>query len=193
LPVYKICGFFYAGFMGVVTKMGDKGRTRLLSGEEVGKAELRLEVSGTVDELCSHLGLARSFISDADLADEVRKLTVDLFRICAELASNSPDKQKWLEPTEAIHVERMEKRIEAIEQTLRLPPSFIVPGATKASASLDIARAVARRLERRVSALADAGGYANPQGVIYLNRLSDYLFLLARAVEKSEGVPFDAK
>ena len=179
--------------MGIVTKRGDKGRTRLLSGEEVEKSEARLEVAGTMDELCSHLGLARALIGDAAQATEVRELTVDLFRIGAELASNAPEKQKWLEPTEARHVEWIDKRIAAIEPTLRLPLSFIVPGATKASAALDVARAVARRLERRVAALAESGNYANPQGVIYLNRLSDYLFLLARAAEKKAGVPFDAK
>lgn len=179
--------------MGIVTKRGDKGRTRLLSGEEVSKAERRLEVFGTVDELCSHLGLARSLITDAGLATEVRELTVDLFRIGAELASNAPEKQKWLEPTEARHVEWIDKRIAAIEPTFRLPLSFIVPGATQGSAALDVARTVARRLERCVAALADAGNYANPYGVIYLNRLSDYLFLLARAVEKKMDVPFDAK
>lgn len=179
--------------MRIVTKRGDKGRTRLLSGEEVSKADGRLEVAGTVDELCAHLGMARSLIEDAALAGEVRELTVDLFRIGAELASNSPEKQKWLEPTEARHVEWIEKRIEAIEPGLKLPLSFIVPGATAASSALDVARTVARRLERRVAALAEAGGYANPQGVIYLNRVSDYLFLLARVAEKRAGIPFDAK
>ncbi len=179
--------------MSIVTKTGDKGRTKLLSGEEVSKAEARLEVAGTVDELCAHLGLARSLVEDAGLAGEVRALAVDLFRVGAELASNSPEKQVWIERTEERHVAKIDSLIAALESGIELPRSFIVPGATAASAALDVARTVARRLERRVAALAEGGGYANPQGVIYLNRVSDYLFLLARAVERRAGIPFDAK
>ncbi len=185
--------------MGIVTKRGDCGKTSLLSGEGVSKAEARVEAYGTIDELNSAVGLARSFIQEREgsglkaLSREIQELQLDLFRFASELASLDPSSQEWVEPTDEGHVERIDSRIAELEKSVKLPPSFIIPGACKESATLDVARTVARRLERRVVGLCASGEYANGAGLKYANRISDYLFLLARAVEKEIGITYDLK
>jgi cob(I)alamin adenosyltransferase len=185
--------------MGIVTKKGDRRKTPLLSGEEVDKDSKVVEAFGTVDELSSILGLARSTIDlmhDRGLSDlslKIRELQTDLFRFASELACSDASKSELTEPTGEKHVRRLEDRIGALEEQIKLPSLFIIPGACQASAIIDIARAVSRRLERRVVALAKEGDYGNDQGLIYANRLSDYLFMLARAIEHFAGIPFYTK
>ncbi len=184
--------------MGIVTRTGDRGKTRLLSGEEIAKADPRIEAFGVLDELNSHIGLARALTDKYggkcnQVAREMQELQLDLVRLASELACTDPSALKFVEPTAAHHVEHIEKRIEALEKEIKLPRSFIIPGACEASAAMDIARSVARRLERQVAQLAQHGAYGNEQGVIYLNRLSDYLFMLARYIERSAGVAFCTK
>ncbi len=169
--------------MGIVTKIGDRGTTRLFSDEEVSKANPRLEAVGTVDELVSQLGVARAEIEDAALAGEVEVLQRELFRAGAELAT--ADRKKFAaEETTTEHVARVEQRIAELEAKIELPKAFIVPGSSSASAALDLARAVARRLERRTVAIAAEEGPLNPELIVFLNRVSDYLFLLARLPEQ---------
>ena len=179
--------------MSITTKVGDRQTTRLFSGEEISKDDLRLETYGTLDELVSQLGVARSLLSKSKRADEIRELQVDLFRIGGELACIDPKKHSWIEPTTEKHVTWIEARMKNIESQLKLPKSFLVPGAHPVSAHLDVARTIARRFERCAIALSKSGGYDNTQGLIYFNRLSDYCFLLARAVEMELGIIFDAK
>ena len=179
--------------MSIVTKQGDKGKGRLLSGEEVSKADGRLEALGTLDELAANLGVARSMIEDRGLSGQIRELQLELLGLGKELAMAQPAKSGGVESISSRQVARIETHIKAIEDEIALPAGFVLPGSSQPSARLDVARAVARRLERRVVALRDEGLSINPQTLIYLNRLSDYLFLLARAVEKSTGLPIDAK
>ena len=179
--------------MSIVTKHGDKGKSRLLSGEEVSKADNRLEALGALDELAAQLGLARGVIGDQKLSAQIREIQLELFRLGSELAVASQAKSGPAEAIWSDHVAKIETRIKAMEDEVQLPEGFVVPGSSQPSAALDVARAVARRLERRVAALRDNGISINPQVLIYLNRLSDYLFLLARAVEKILGLPIDTK
>jgi cob(I)alamin adenosyltransferase len=179
--------------MGIVTKQGDQGHTRLFSGEELSKADARVEAYGTLDELGSQLGFARSLIRDEEISRSIRALQLDLFRFATELATTDPAAHDWVEPTEIAHLERLDVAIRSIEGILHLPASFIVPGACEASAAVDVARTIARRFERRLVALAESGVYTNPAGLTYANRISDYLFLLARSVERSMGISFDVK
>lgn len=179
--------------MSIVTKQGDKGKGRLLSGEEVSKADGRLEALGTLDELSAQLGVARSMIGDKGLSGQIRELQLELFRLGSELAASAPGSSGGAKGLSSDHVARIETRIKAMEDEIALSQGFVLPGSSQPSARLEVARAVARRLERRVVALRDEGLSINPQTLIYLNRLSDYLFLLARAVEKSMGLPIDAK
>lgn len=179
--------------MSITTRIGDRKTSRLLSGEEVAKDDLRLETYGTLDELVAHLGMARSLLKDSSLTQEIRDLQVDLFRVGAELSCTDPAKNKWAEPTTKTHVETLETKMRTLESQIKLPRSFLVPGTTPASAALEVARTVSRRLERRAVELANRGDYHNEHGLIYLNRLSDYCFLLARTAERLAGIPFDAK
>lgn len=179
--------------MSITTKIGDRRTSRLLTGEEVAKDDVRLETYGTLDELVAQLGVARSLLKGSPLAQEIRALQVDLFRVGAELSCVDPQKSKWAEPTTERHVAALEIKMRTIESGLKLPRSFLVPGTAPAAAALEVARAVSRRLERRAVTLAASGAYSNEQGLIYLNRLSDYCFLLARAVEREAGIAFDAK
>lgn len=180
--------------MSIVTKKGDAGCTFLLSGEKVEKDASRIEAFGTVDELNSFLGMARSLVDLMEgagfqkISREMQELQVELFQLGAELACASHVPQGLVEPVDAERVTAIEARIAALEREVKLPPTFVIPGGTPASAMMDVARTVARRLERRVVALSRAGEYANREGLVYLNRLSDYLFMLARAVEKHAGI-----
>lgn len=179
--------------MTITTKIGDKQTSRFFSGEEAPKDDLRFETYGTLDEFVAALGLARSFLPSSPLAQEIRDLQVDLFRVGGELATTTPEKLKWVEATAEKHVQTIEARMKHWEEKIKLPKSFLIPGATQASAALDLARTICRRLERLNVRMFREGSYANKQGLIYLNRLSDYCFWLARAAELEAGVKFDAK
>ncbi len=179
--------------MSITTKTGDKKTSRFFSGEEAMKDDLRFETYGTLDELVAHLGLARSFIEHKNLSQDVRDLQVELFRLGGELATTDPDKLQWIKPTSKEHVQNLEEKMQAYEGEIKLPHSFLIPGAANASAALEVARTVSRRLERRMVAMANKDLLNNENALVYINRVSDYCFLLARMVEFYDGVPFDAK
>lgn len=178
--------------MSIVTKVGDKGTTRLFTGTTVSKHSLRIESYGTIDELCSAMGLARS-LSQQDLIRQIiHAVQHTLFQLGAELATDNPAKAPFkLDPIGASHVTELETWIGKIEPGVKLPPSFIIPGSTTASAALDVARTVCRRAERVIVAMKDAGETDNAELVRYVNRLSDLLFLLARLEEQNAGITYD--
>ncbi|MFH1829621.1 MAG: cob(I)yrinic acid a,c-diamide adenosyltransferase [Pseudomonadota bacterium] len=185
--------------MTIVTKKGDKKKTQLVTGEEVSKASIQIEAFGALDVLNSFLGLARSTLTlmkgegMSNLAKDIKELQMDLFRFGTELGSTNPASREWVELTSESHVKWIEGRITALEEMVKLPSAFVIPGACQASAMVDMARSIARKVERYVVALAEEGAYDNPQGLIYVNRLSDYLFLLARAIEHFAGISPDIK
>lgn len=178
--------------MSIVTKIGDKGTTRLFTGTEVSKHDLRISAYGTVDELCSYLGLARS-LSRVDLIKQIiHAVQHTLFQVGAELAVDDPKKVPFkIEPITSTHVEEVESWIGKIEPGVKLPASFIIPGGTTASAAIDVARAVCRRAERWVVGMREEELTTNDALVRYMNRLSDLLFLLARMEEQKAGVTYD--
>jgi cob(I)alamin adenosyltransferase len=165
--------------MSITTRTGDDGTTRLFSGERVPKTDARLEALGDLDELVSALGVARTQALPDDLRDALLTTQRELFELGAELASTQPAR------LDADFLTRLEKRRDELEARTPHPEGFILPGETTAGAQIDVARSIARRLERRVAALAGDGRPGNPTHGIWLNRLSDYLWLLARAAEKT--------
>ncbi len=178
--------------MSIVTRIGDKGTTRLFTGATVSKNSLRIETYGTVDELCSALGLARSLSKVDVIQDMIHAVQHTLFQVGAELAVDDPKKTPFkIDPISEAHVEELESWIGKIEPGVKLPPSFIIPGGATASAAIDVARAVCRRAERLVVAMKEAGETKNEALVLYMNRLSDLLFLLARMEEQKAGVTYD--
>ena len=169
----------------ITTGQGDSGRTRLFSGEEVPKDAPALEALGDLDELVCLLGVARCHARRQSTRDALLALQRRLFDVGAELAT-SPDKAEALSArVNPESVEQLEKQSLILEALRRMPEDFVVPGSTPAAAHLDLARAVARRCERRVAALCRDGGCRNPHLPAWMNRLSDYLWLLARSEETS--------
>ena len=167
----------------IYTKTGDDGTTGLLYGGRVPKSELVTDAYGTVDEAVAALGVARALASTDVLREEILTIQRDLFVLGADLATN-PSERSRLEPGVSLVTDDMvgalESRIDSVVAAHPLPNAFIVPGANQVSAALDVARGTARRAERRVVQLREAGGDVNPEVLRYLNRLSDLLFVLAR-------------
>lgn len=167
----------------IYTKTGDDGTTGLLFGGRVGKDHLVTEAYGTTDEAVAALGLARALTDDDDVAADVLGLQRELFVVGADLATN-PEQRDRLEPGVSLvtddMVRALEARIDAFVAERALPQVFIVPGANPASAAIDLARSIVRRAERAVVALEGADRAPNPAVRVYLNRLSDLLFVLAR-------------
>ena len=164
----------------IVTKKGDKGMTDLYCAGRVLKDDIRCEACGTVDELCSFLGLAKSMIIQKKAKVVIDKIQKDLFILGSEIAVN-PDKTSMLkERIDASYVKDIENVIYQIEKKTVMQHRFIVPGKNKSSAILDICRTVARRLERRIVTLKDKHLLRNKYILKYINRISDLLYLLAR-------------
>ncbi|MBI2889242.1 MAG: cob(I)yrinic acid a,c-diamide adenosyltransferase [Nitrospirae bacterium] len=175
--------------MKIYTRRGDRGETSLAGGKRVKKDALRVEAYGEVDELNSVLGWALAVLQDADLREDLSSVQEDLFAIQAQLADPAFDPAKAKEKTRvtAGRIERFEKSIDRCMAEVGRLKSFVLPGGSPASAALHVARAVCRRAERRVVALA--GQEAVPEHAIrYLNRLSDLLFALAVLAHKRSGV-----
>ncbi len=174
----------------IYTKAGDDGRTRLVTGEQVSKADARVAAYGDVDELNAVLGLARlSTAGDPVLDPILARAQNDLFDLGADLAT--PVAEYPFEPLRivAAQVDRLETEIDALNADLAPLTSFILPGGSPVSAALHLARTVCRRAERRaVSFLDGQAGDAHREALRYLNRLSDLLFVAARfANARGEG------
>ncbi len=175
--------------MKIYTKTGDDGQTGLFGGPRVSKDAPRIEAYGTVDELNSVLGLARTAKLDPDADALVSRIQNELFALGAQLATPDPAAHGTQMIT-AAHVAALESAIDHYEAELEPLKNFILPGGTPAAAHLHLARAVCRRAERRLVTLCGEPDEAvAPELVIYLNRLSDLLFVLARAVNRAAGVP----
>jgi cob(I)alamin adenosyltransferase len=173
--------------MKIYTKTGDTGETSLFSGGRVPKDDGRVEAYGTVDELNSWLGLVRSnelpFLAETWL----EKIQNDLFKIGADLATPLDSNPAWLVRMDEAPAQDLEAWIDQMDADLIPPKSFILPGGCAAAAQLHIARTVCRRAERLCVTL-QAGPGVNAPVIIYMNRLSDFLFTLARWVNLKAGV-----
>jgi len=170
--------------MRIYTRRGDDGTTGLFHGGRVAKDATGPESYGTVDEAVSMLGVARSQ-ADPELGEAVLDVQRDLFVVAAELATN-PERRELLEPgvsrVDAAMIDRLEERIDRLEAEAGMPTEFIVPGDNPVAASIDVARTVVRRAERR--AVTHLAGGGQSLVVPYLNRLADYLYMLARGIER---------
>jgi cob(I)alamin adenosyltransferase len=178
--------------MRIYTKTGDLGETGLFGGARVKKNVPRVEAYGTVDELNATLGLVRSARPTPFTDETLAKVQVDLFTLGAELAT-VPGKEESLKMhlLDAGDYERLERAIDDAEKPLAELKTFILPGGTESASRLHLARTVCRRAERALLSMDDV----SPRGdlVIYLNRLSDLLFTLARYenhAAKVEDVPW---
>lgn len=168
--------------MSISTKSGDDGHTRLWSGEKVWKSDQRVEVYGTLDELDAHIGDAKHTIVSKDIVNILNQIQSDLYHIMGELASTDKNYQPSITMEES---DRLTEIVHRYEQDLQLH-GFVIPGNTPSSAKLDICRTITRRAERRLVALKQIDSVPDEIS-LYINRLSDVFFILARAEEKHLG------
>ena len=172
--------------MKIYTKTGDAGETSLFGGQRIPKTNTRIDAYGTVDELNSHIGMALSLGVQEEIQTLLTYLQDELFVLGADLAT-PPSKKAKIERISSAHITNLENRIDSFETRLEPLKFFVHPGGTPGAASLHVARTVCRRAERNCIRC----GYhesINPEVIIYLNRLSDLLFILARMENQLAGI-----
>ena len=166
----------------VYTRRGDMGETSLVGGQRVSKASARLEAYGTVDELSSHLGLLAAMLADGSDKEMIIRIQNCLFNVCTNLATDQ--EQTELYPSAYLpdgEIEAMEQKVDEIMKMLPERQGFVLPGGTKEAAQAHVCRTVCRRAERRIVALSEVAKIT-PSVLQYVNRLSDYLFVLAKKI-----------
>jgi len=176
--------------MKIYTKTGDKGTTALIGGTRVPKHDLRIETYGTIDELNSFIGLLRDKTNNPEIEKQLIKIQNELFNLGAFL-SLDPEKKKLangkyrlnIPPISNQLIQRMEKEIDHLNEELPPMTHFILPGGHETVSICHICRTIARRAERRITALSEISEIED-NWIKYLNRLSDYLFVLARKLSK---------
>jgi cob(I)alamin adenosyltransferase len=174
--------------MKLYTKTGDDGTTGLFGGGRVPKASARVEAYGTIDETNAAIGVARTLGPEPGTDAVLAAVQADLFAVGAELACVPGREAKLNMPLVGeADVERLERAIDAADAACPPLRTFVLPGGSPVAAALHLARTIARRAERAVLALDDAP--ARREVVVYLNRLSDLLFALARRANVAAGVP----
>lgn len=176
--------------MKIYTKTGDDGTTSLFSGGRVHKTHLRVEAYGTVDELNSIIGVARSHQPSKKTDENLENIQNKLFHLGADLATPLDAKADWVVRMDADSVSWLETSIDAMTADLPALKQFILPGGTLASAQLQVARTVCRRAERVALALS-ADEPIGEHVIKYLNRLSDWLFTIARWENLQAGITED--
>ena len=172
--------------MKIYTKSGDNGDTALFGGERVPKDALRIEAYGSVDELNSIIGLIRSFKPQSSLDNMLRRIQHQLFELGADLATPGMVKSQAIPRIKKSHSAILEKRIDWYEKKLQPLKSFILPGGSLIASQLHLARTVCRRAERNIVRLSRKESIGK-EIIIYLNRLSDLLFVMARYANHLDG------
>jgi len=174
--------------MKIYTKTGDGGETSLFGGGRVGKDHLRVEAYGTVDELNAALGSARAIGAEPELDGHLGRVQEQLFALGADLATPREARARGsIPPVEPAWTEALERAMDGWDEELPPLTAFVLPGGSPLAAALHVARAVCRRAERRVVSLAHAAE-VDPRLLVYLNRLSDFLFVAARVANRRGGV-----
>jgi cob(I)alamin adenosyltransferase len=175
--------------MKIYTKSGDKGETSLWGGGRVKKSHPRVNTYGTLDEANSTLGLALSFLPDRELIirERLTRIQSELFQVGAELATQAGAKNSCAPVTET-EIVVLEKEIDEMESTLEPLKNFILPSGGSAGATVHLSRTIVRRAERQCVELNESEEL-RPELIRYLNRLSDYLFVMARFVNHSMQKP----
>jgi cob(I)alamin adenosyltransferase len=168
--------------MSISTKGGDGGKTSLIGGMRVSKADLRVEAYGTIDELDAALGFARSICTNSEISSAVHEIQKTLFRVGSAIAT-PPSSQKAEPPLSAEDVDRLTAMVYAIEAKEGILADWSLPGALTESAAFEIARTVCRRAERCIVRLTESGAEIHAYALPYINRLSDLIWLFARQIE----------
>lgn len=171
----------------VYTRGGDKGQTSLVGGQRVSKACIRLEAYGTIDELSAHLGLLAAELPEGHEQMMVERIQNCLFNVCTNLATDQS--RTPLYPSAHLpegEIALLEQEVDTIMHELPEAQGFILPGGTREAAQAHVCRTVCRRAERRIVALSEEAD-VSPEVQQYINRLSDYLFVLAKKLNFVAG------
>ena len=176
----------------ITTKIGDKGNTKLWSGEDVRKTNLAIEFCGSIDELVSTLGVCYAILLEEDkcfcysyILYNIEKIQKLLFTVASEVATKEPKRSTLENKVDKNWVDDIETEIYNIEKIYQQPKGWVLPGSSCLSANLDVARCVARRCERDYVKVMDNCLVDNKEALVWLNRLSDLLYLLARLSENN--------
>ncbi|MBR1667313.1 MAG: cob(I)yrinic acid a,c-diamide adenosyltransferase [Bacteroidaceae bacterium] len=176
--------------MNIYTRTGDQGQTSLVGGQRVSKSCARLESYGTIDELCSQIGLLITYCTAPHDSEFLTNIQNTLFVVGGYLATdNSQREVRTGNIVTPDMVTDLEQEIDRINATLPPFRCFILPGGCRAAALAHVCRTVCRRAERRILALCEEGAQVDAQVIAYVNRLSDYLFVLARKLNADEKHP----
>jgi len=173
--------------MSIATKRGDSGTTGLPGGVRVSKADLRVECYGTIDELISQMGFARSITAHKEVHDLTKEIQRELFKVGSAIGT-TPESSKPAPVISQEMVDALEAHVHRIEAMPGILGDWSLPGEIPDSAAMDVARTICRRVERLTVRLAEEGILQNPPVLAYLNRLSDLLWLLGRQLELAAGV-----
>jgi cob(I)alamin adenosyltransferase len=174
----------------IYTKTGDKGKTSLIGGTKVPKSHIRIDAYGTVDELNAYIGVVSDLVTDAPVKEHLKEIQDRLFTIGSSLACD-PEKDIAMKipDLQEADVLFLEKEIDKMNETLPPMRSFLLPGGHIAVSSAHVARCVCRRAERLCVGMQEQDLFIEPLVIKYLNRLSDYLFVLSRYVGHLLGAP----
>jgi cob(I)alamin adenosyltransferase len=173
--------------LSIATKRGDTGQTSLPGGVRVPKNNLRVECYGTIDELISGIGFARSLTHDAAIKELAKNIQRELFRVGSAIGTHPDSRKAAPEITDSM-VEALTVHVHAMEAEPGVLNDWSIPGELPESSAFDLARTVCRRAERVAVELRDRGELSNPHVLAYLNRLSDVLWLMGRVLECRAGV-----
>jgi len=173
--------------MSIATKRGDGGQTGLAGGIRVSKADLRVESYGSVDELNTVLGFARSICQNKEIATWTEEIQRTLFRVGSALAT-PPESKKQPPLVSTEDIDKLTNLVHQIEATEGILADWSLPGAHTESAAYEVARTVCRRAERAAVRFVENGGVVQPTVVPYLNRLSDLIWLFGRLIEFNAGI-----
>ena len=174
----------------IYTYNGDKGQTNLFLGGTISKSDLRVETYGTVDEVVSSLGFAKTQCKTKEVIDILEILQNSLFIVGAELSANQDSSSKnekvdqLINTIESKNIKELEELIDSISKRIDLGNEFILPGTSSGSSSIDITRTIVRRLERLAVRLNEKIALRNKYILIFIKRMSDLLFVLARLEDK---------
>ncbi|MGH8469408.1 MAG: cob(I)yrinic acid a,c-diamide adenosyltransferase [Gammaproteobacteria bacterium] len=173
--------------MSIATKRGDGGQTSLVGGNRVSKGDLRVEAYGSIDELNSVMGFARSICDDAEVHELVKAIQRELFALGAAVATPAENRKKP-PPVSIEMVETLTEQVHRIEAIEGVLSDWSLPGEHPAASAFDVARTVCRRAERDLIRLMGSGEHIDPEVLAYLNRLSDLLWLFGRLIEARAGL-----
>jgi cob(I)alamin adenosyltransferase len=172
----------------IYTGFGDRGKTRLYGGQTVDKDNIRVEAYGIIDELNSLIGLVITYVENPSLIEDLQNIQNNLFELSSELATPNDINNKSMDPAIGDkNIKDIEKKIDKIERQMDPLKNFILPGGSRGAAFCHLARTICRRAERKIVSL-NKTELIHPQIIIFVNRLSDYLFVLARYLNKEQDI-----